>query len=223
MHRSSCSRWHAGFLALWCVFSPLLVSQAISADVGRQTVQPQDNGQALVNPGMGWTLHFYSNLIENYGSKLEPSDTLDDWPGLSVIYLRVPWSFLEPQEGRVQLVAVRHADAAVGRQGQEDRHPRELLRKLAAVRHAEMGAGRRRQGSRFRVRQRPARGRSAMGAGLSRSRLPGRSWTTSSPPWPGTTTAIRTSHSSTSARSACGAKGTPGFSSRLNEAQTWPW
>ncbi len=29
----------------------------------------------------------------------EPSDTLDDWPGLSVIYLRVPWSFLEPQEG----------------------------------------------------------------------------------------------------------------------------
>jgi hypothetical protein len=48
---------------------------------------------------MGWTLHFYSNLIENYGSKLEASDTLDDWPGLSTIYLRVPWSFLEPKEG----------------------------------------------------------------------------------------------------------------------------
>jgi hypothetical protein len=52
-----------------------------------------------VNPGMGWTLHFYSNMIGNYGSRLAPSDTLDDWPGLSVIYLRVPWSFLEPQEG----------------------------------------------------------------------------------------------------------------------------
>jgi hypothetical protein len=63
------------------------------------TVRPQDTGEALVNPGMGWTLHFYSNFIENYGSKLEPSDTLDDWPGLSVIYLRVPWSFLEPKEG----------------------------------------------------------------------------------------------------------------------------
>jgi hypothetical protein len=61
-------------------------------------VRPQDSGEALVNPGMGWTLHFYSNFIENYGSKLEPSDTLDDWPGLSVVYLRVPWSFLEPQE-----------------------------------------------------------------------------------------------------------------------------
>ena len=30
----------------------------------------QDNGQALVNPGMGWTMHFYSNLLCNYGSKL---------------------------------------------------------------------------------------------------------------------------------------------------------
>jgi hypothetical protein len=28
------------------------------------------------------------------------ADTLDDWPGLSVIYLRVPWSFLEPREGQ---------------------------------------------------------------------------------------------------------------------------
>ena len=62
-------------------------------------VQPADTGAALVNPGMGWTLHFYSNFIENYGSKLEPSDTLNDWPGLSTIYLRVPWSYLEPKEG----------------------------------------------------------------------------------------------------------------------------
>ncbi len=64
------------------------------------TVTPPDNGAALVNPGMGWTFHFYSNLIKNYGSKLAPSDTLDDFPGLSVIYLRVPWSFLEPAEGQ---------------------------------------------------------------------------------------------------------------------------
>ncbi len=62
--------------------------------------KPEITDDALVNPGMGWTLHFYSNLIENYGSKLEPSDTLEDWPGLAVIYLRVPWSFLEPEEGR---------------------------------------------------------------------------------------------------------------------------
>lgn len=71
--------------------------QQASAD--RVVVRPEDTGGALVNPGMGWKMMFYSNLVENYGSKLEPSDTLDDWPGLSVVYLRVPWAFLEPKEG----------------------------------------------------------------------------------------------------------------------------
>ncbi len=66
----------------------------------RQVCEPTDHGRALVNPQMGWTLHFYSNIITNYGSKLAPSDTLDDFPGLSCAYLRVPWSFLEPEEGR---------------------------------------------------------------------------------------------------------------------------
>ena len=63
-------------------------------------LNPLDNGKALVNPDMGWTMHFYSNIIDNYGSKLEPSDTLDDFPGLSTVYLRLPWSFIEQEEGR---------------------------------------------------------------------------------------------------------------------------
>lgn len=71
-----------------------------NSDDAHYRVQFEDTGAALVNPGMGWTLHYYSNLISNYGSQLAPSDTLDDFPGLSVIYLRVPWSFLEPEEGR---------------------------------------------------------------------------------------------------------------------------
>jgi hypothetical protein len=68
--------------------------------VSVQAIEPVDHGRALVNPQMGWTMHFYSNIITNYGSKLEPQDTLDDFPGLSCAYLRVPWSFLEPQEGQ---------------------------------------------------------------------------------------------------------------------------
>ncbi len=63
-------------------------------------VRPADTGKALVNPGMGWTFHYYSNILKNYGSKLAPSDTLDDFPGLSTIYLRLPWAFIEPEEGK---------------------------------------------------------------------------------------------------------------------------
>ena len=63
-------------------------------------LKPTDNGKALVNPDMGWTMHYYSNVLSNYGSKLEPSDTLDDFPGLSTVYLRVPWSFIEAEEGK---------------------------------------------------------------------------------------------------------------------------
>jgi len=63
-------------------------------------VRTEDTGVALINPGMGWTMHFYSNVPGNYGSKLEPSDTLDDFPGLSTVYLRIPWAFIEPEEGQ---------------------------------------------------------------------------------------------------------------------------
>ncbi|MCC6729317.1 MAG: DUF4832 domain-containing protein [Chthonomonadales bacterium] len=77
-----------------------LAGQAAGPEPGTVVVQPADTGQALVNPGMGWTMHFYSNVPTNYGSRLEPSDTLDDFPGLSTVYLRVPWAYLEPAEGR---------------------------------------------------------------------------------------------------------------------------
>ena len=208
MRQTTFLPWLAGFFAITSALTVGLPPCAMAADGDRQiTIQPADNGQALVNPGMGWTLHFYSNVIENYGSQLEPSDTLDDWPGLSTVYLRVPWSFLGAARGKVQLVALRHAHPAMGRQGEEDRHPRELLRKLVALRHAEMGAGRGRQGDRLRVRQRPARRTVRCGSRTISIRCSWRSWTIFSPPWPGITTAIRTWPSSTSARSACGAKG----------------
>lgn len=71
---------------------------ALPARAGRSSFTPTDHGQALVNPGMGWTMHFYSNLLQNYGSRLSPHDVLDDFPGLSTVYLRLPWSFVQPQE-----------------------------------------------------------------------------------------------------------------------------
>lgn len=82
-------------------YIPLVIFLTTPATAQEQVVvKPADNGAALVNPDMGWTMHFYSNIIKNYGSRLEPSDTLDDFPGLSTVYLRLPWSFLEPEEGK---------------------------------------------------------------------------------------------------------------------------
>lgn len=77
----------------------LAASFAVHADE-TVTVRTGDTGAALVNPGMGWTMHFYSNVPANYGSSLSPADTLDDFPGLSTVYLRLPWAFLEPEEGK---------------------------------------------------------------------------------------------------------------------------
>ena len=54
----------------------LLAAGAFAGE--RMAVHPADTGQALVNPQMGWKLNFYSNMLVNYGSKLEFSDTLDD-------------------------------------------------------------------------------------------------------------------------------------------------
>ena len=75
-------------------------SRALAAPEQRCELRPADTGAALVNPDMGWTMHFYSNIPEHYGSRLAPADTLDDFPGLSTVYLRVPWAYLEPEEGR---------------------------------------------------------------------------------------------------------------------------
>jgi hypothetical protein len=62
-------------------------------------IEPQDNGSALINPGMGWIFHHYDNNIANYTVDLAPSDTVSDFPGVSVVYMRLAWSYIEPQEG----------------------------------------------------------------------------------------------------------------------------
>jgi len=93
-----------GLLIAACMLSLLMMTNAQAsgpAGAGDQVVvRPSDTGEALVNPDMGWTMHFYSNIPTNYGSQLEPSDTVDDFPGLSTVYLRLPWSMIEPQEGK---------------------------------------------------------------------------------------------------------------------------
>ena len=87
-------------IALALSLLPAPGATAALAGHPRATVRPADHGRALVNPGMGWVLHHYDNSLERYGSKLAPSDPLEDFPGLSTVYLRLAWSYVEPEEGR---------------------------------------------------------------------------------------------------------------------------
>jgi len=57
-----------------------------------------DHGEALTNPNMGWVTYYYSNLYQNYGSKLAASDTVRYFPGMNTVFLRLPWAFIEPEE-----------------------------------------------------------------------------------------------------------------------------
>ena len=71
----------------WIPFVLLGVTCALQADES-VTIRTKDTGAALVNPGMGWTMHFYSNVPTNYGSPLSPADTLDDFPGVGADHVR---------------------------------------------------------------------------------------------------------------------------------------
>jgi hypothetical protein len=66
----------------------------------RITVTPPETGDALTNPGMGWVFYYYDDDLRQFGAGLDPNDTVDYFPGVSVVYFRVPWSFVEPSEGK---------------------------------------------------------------------------------------------------------------------------
>ena len=80
-------------------FAGVLAGIFITCAAGAWTVTPVDTGAALQNPGMGWVCHFYDNSPRSYGARLEPSDSLAWFPGCSVVYLRIQWATLEPEEG----------------------------------------------------------------------------------------------------------------------------
>lgn len=70
------------------------------------TVTCADDGRALINPDMGFVMHYYDNHTRNYGACLKPGDDMAWFPGCSVCYLRLPWAMVEPEEGKYNWAAL---------------------------------------------------------------------------------------------------------------------
>lgn len=57
-----------------------------------------DTSRVLENPDKGWYHHFLDNGIKVYG--IANDSVFASFPGMDHLYLRLAWSFLEPQEGK---------------------------------------------------------------------------------------------------------------------------
>jgi len=68
-----------GIPRLFLIITVLAGISSPAQESNQQSAEPVDHGRALVNPQMGWTMHFYSNIITNYGSKLKPSGCCDGY------------------------------------------------------------------------------------------------------------------------------------------------
>ncbi len=62
----------------------------------------EDDKTVLKNPHKGWYWHFIDNGYkrENYRVNHDPSDHLEDFPGLHHLYLRYDWGDIEVEEGK---------------------------------------------------------------------------------------------------------------------------
>jgi hypothetical protein len=87
-------------LGLMPLILAVLAGQSPAAETERIVVRPADNNEALLNPCMGWVLHYYDNTLSLYGNREEPHDTLQDFPGLSVVYLRLAWGYIEAEKDK---------------------------------------------------------------------------------------------------------------------------
>ena len=99
------------FILVLCFISRPAFCQTLGTDpeAGRGTYKNRvffnlerywDSARVCNNPHKGWCIHYYDNGITNYGNRMDPHDSLPDFPGLNDIYLRLAWSYLEPEEGK---------------------------------------------------------------------------------------------------------------------------
>ncbi len=103
-------RYNLIFFIFLCLVGKPCLPQAIGTnpEEGRGTYKNRvffnlerywDSARVCDNPHKGWCIHYYDNGITNYGNRMAPNDSLPDFPCLNDIYLRLAWSYLEPEEG----------------------------------------------------------------------------------------------------------------------------
>lgn len=86
------NKW-AGLLFLAAAWSATAEERPLAVDF-----RPfWDEAAPLANPHKGWYHHFYDNTIDKY--LLKDDSELTAFPGMDHIYLRLAWSYLEPEEG----------------------------------------------------------------------------------------------------------------------------
>jgi hypothetical protein len=89
-----------GVFRLRSVFAAILfLGLALSTAAQSVVFRPQDHGRVISNPGMGWNFCYFSNNLINFGTTLKEGDTLNWWPGADIVFFRLGWSHLEPEEG----------------------------------------------------------------------------------------------------------------------------
>ena len=88
------------FLCLFLAMASLCVLAPRVPDAQLVTVSPRDDGRVLENPGMGWMFYYYDDSLSDFNTSLTPSDNLAEFSGITVVYMRLAWSYLEPEPGK---------------------------------------------------------------------------------------------------------------------------
>ena len=80
-------------------FAAIALFAAVAAGSETVAVEPENTGDALINPGMGFMFYRNAGRLWAYGCRTSAGDTLEWFPGVSTMYFRLLWSELEPEEG----------------------------------------------------------------------------------------------------------------------------
>lgn len=82
-------------LAMLLTFAFTGCSESVSY---KHKVTLGDNGELITNQGMGWNFTYYSNQMRKFNCFLTSDDPyLDDF-GCNIAYIRIGWSFIQPDK-----------------------------------------------------------------------------------------------------------------------------